>query len=169
MQNTTDVYLLTGSNIEPRLLYLRKATEMIDKEIGTLSKQSAIYESEPWGFSAAIPFLNQVLLIRTAMPADEILSRILEIEQRLGRQRSDGGYTSRTIDIDILYYGDEIIHNERLTVPHPRLHERKFTLMPLVEIAANFRHPVLKLSNTVLLEQSADHVKVKAYQDKNGI
>lgn len=169
MQKETDVYLLTGSNIEPRMYHLQQATEMITEHIGLIKKQSGIYESEPWGFDAELAFLNQVIIVKSRLSAEEILNNILQIEQSLGRKRSKTAYTSRTIDIDILYYGTEIIHSQKLIVPHPRLHKRNFTLQPLAELAGSFIHPVLKLSNWELFNRSTDKVKVWVHEDKNGI
>ncbi len=104
MRNTKDVYLLTGSNIEPRNAYLLKASEEICNRIGEIVAQSQIYESEAWGFESEMAFLNQVLLIRSGLSAESILTEILKIEKSLGRMRIDGNYSSRTIDIDILYF-----------------------------------------------------------------
>lgn len=164
MLNNTEVYLLTGSNIEPRMSFLKKASEMLEKQVGIINKQSAIYESEPWGFNADIPFLNQVIVVTTKWSPEELLKNILKIEQNLNRTRGASGYTSRTIDIDILYFGNRIFNANNLTIPHARMHERKFTLIPLAEIAGNFLHPVLRLSNRELLARSKDKVKVWLYE-----
>lgn len=169
MQKQTDVYLLTGSNIEPRLSFLQRAAEMISQEIGIIKKQSGVYESESWGFKADCHFLNQVLIVRSSLSPENLLRSILNIEKFLGRKRSEAAYSTRTIDIDILYYGSRIIKMEHLTIPHPRLHERKFTLEPLVEIAANLIHPVLKKSNKELLENTTDMISAIVYIEQNGI
>ena len=142
---------------------------MISLKIGIIKKQSGVYESESWGFEADCHFLNQVILVRSQLSPENLLKCILNIEKYLGRQRNEAGYTSRTIDIDILYYGSRIIKKDHLTVPHPRLHERKFTLAPLVEIAANLIHPVLKKSNKELLENTTDMVNAFVYIEQNGI
>jgi 2-amino-4-hydroxy-6-hydroxymethyldihydropteridine diphosphokinase len=164
MQKKTDVYLLSGSNIEPRLSFLQKATELLENQVGIIKKKSSIYESEPWGFKADISFLNQVILITTVLSADELLNNILHIEHKLNRKREGSGYTSRTIDIDILYYGNSIVKDTTLTIPHASLHKRIFTLIPLAEIAGDFLHPVLKLSNRELLARSEDKGKVWRYE-----
>lgn len=169
MQKETDVYLLTGSNIEPRMSFLQKAAEMIAEQIGIIKKQSAVYESEPWGFDADLTFLNQVVMVKSVLSAEEVLKNILDIEQKLDRTRVESGYASRTIDVDILYYGAEIINNEKLTIPHPRLQERNFTLKPLVEIAADYNHPVLQKTNKELLETTADTVHAWIYKKEDGI
>jgi 2-amino-4-hydroxy-6-hydroxymethyldihydropteridine diphosphokinase len=165
MQNVKDVYLLVGSNIEPRELFLREAKKEIDS-LGPIVEESPVYESEAWGFEADTPFLNQVLLIQTILKAKELLRIILKIEQSLGRIRSDNHYSSRTIDIDVLYFGNDIIKQEDLVVPHPRIQDRKFTLMPLNEIAADFIHPVLRMTNKELLERTDDKGKVWRYKNK---
>jgi len=163
MQSSKDVYLLIGSNIEPRELFLKDAKKEIDK-LGQIDEESSVFESEAWGFEADTPFLNQVIVIRTTLKANEVLKRILNIEQSLGRTRRKDHYLSRTIDIDILYFGDEIIEQDDLVVPHPRIQDRKFTLLPLNEIAANFIHPVFQLTTRELLEQTNDKGKVWLYK-----
>lgn len=169
MQNLKEVYLLTGSNIEPRIHFLQEAMKEINSRIGKIYRSSSIYESEAWGFESDISFLNQVLVIRSKLSVNEILDEILRIEHELGRKRIKGKYTSRSIDIDILYFGSEIIKTNELTVPHARLHERIFTLMPLEEIAEDFIHPVLKMTNKELLEKSQDKNKVWIYKPENGV
>lgn len=163
MRNTKEVYLLTGSNIEPRNSYLMIASEKICDRIGELVGQSQIYESDPWGFDAEMAFLNQVLLIQTELSAENVLIEIMEIEKSMGRKRIDENYSSRTIDIDILYFDREVIHQDNLIIPHPRLHKRRFTLLPLVDIDKNFKHPVFQLTNNELLEMCEDPGKVWIY------
>ena len=160
MQNEKRVFLLTGSNIEPRSNYLAQAEKKIEEKIGKIVDCSSIYESEPWGFEAEIAFLNQVLVVETNLSSFEILGRIHSIEKRLGRTRNGKVYLSRTIDIDILYIENEIIETKELTVPHPRLHERKFTLLPLAEVAGKFKHPILKKTNDELLSKVNDQNRV---------
>jgi 2-amino-4-hydroxy-6-hydroxymethyldihydropteridine diphosphokinase len=169
MQNRKDVYLLTGSNIEPRTLYLRNAKQAISEQLGEIVNESSVYESEAWGFTANKTFLNQVLLIRSSIKAEELLAGVLEIEKLMGRLRTENGYSSRTIDIDILYYGDEVIENDKLVVPHPRIKDRNFTLAPLNEIAGSFVHPVLQITNKELLEQTTDRGKVWLFEYKNAL
>ena len=165
MVKSNKVFLLLGSNIEPRYSFIKRAEERIAEEIGEIIQFSEIYESKPIGFTAGILFLNRVLLIYSMLSASNILINIHEIENDLGRKRSSLGYSSRTIDIDILYYNNDIISNENLTVPHPRLHERKFTLLPLAEIAPDYINPILKKDNSKLLELCADSSKVNKYKN----
>ena len=166
MQKNRKVFLLTGSNIEPRANFLYQAENAINLEIGEIVKRSSIYESEPWGFVAETAFLNQVLVLNTTLSALEILNRIHSIEKYCGRTRNRNNYISRTLDIDILYIDNEIIECKILTVPHPRLHERKFTLMPLVEVAADFEHPILKNSNIELYRALKDKSQVWKYKSE---
>jgi 2-amino-4-hydroxy-6-hydroxymethyldihydropteridine diphosphokinase len=154
-------YLLTGGNIEPRYDLIRQAAVMIDILAGSLYKCSSVYESEAWGFEADRKFLNQILCIETYLAPVELLECVLEIETKLGRIRNrNGQFESRRMDIDILYFDNEIIDTPRLVVPHPRLHMRRFTLMPLAEIAPDFVHPVLKKTNIELLAALDDHQEV---------
>ena len=143
-------YLLLGSNSGNRLSYLLQAAKAVDMFAGPVLRYSSVFETEPWGFDDTKAFLNQVLEIRTDLQAAELLEKILDAETRLGRLRiADAkGYESRTIDIDLLFYGQHIIDQPGLTIPHPRLHLRKFTLVPLAEIAPDLFHPVLK--NTII-------------------
>lgn len=163
MPHLKTVFLLTGSNIEPRDNYLKKAMELIGKRVGGIVKKSSIYESEPWGFDDDIPFLNQVLKVNADLPALTVLERILVIENEMGRSRKGKTYISRKIDIDILYYSDEVINHDKLIVPHPRLNMRRFTLLPLIEIAPELIHPVLQQTNQDLLLQCDDNSKVWKY------
>ncbi len=154
-----NIYLLLGSNRGDRLNYLNQAAAEIAK-LGTVCTISEVYESSPWAFEDEISFLNQVIELDTDFGADLLLERLLTIEAGLGRVRmmgagcgvgSDIGYSARTIDIDILFYGSKIIFNDNLMVPHPRLHERRFTLVPMAEIAGEFVHPILRKSISELL------------------
>lgn len=154
------IFLLLGSNIEPREEYLAEAEKKIVESIGKIIQSSKIYETEPVGFKADQKFLNRIIEVSSKQSATEILNQILIIEQELGRKRSNGGYSSRTIDIDILYLNKEIIKTNVLTVPHPRLHERNFTLIPLVDIAPDFIHPILNLDSKKLLEVCTDSSEV---------
>ncbi len=160
-----EVFLLLGGNIEPRYKYLAKAEENITVSIGRITKRSEIYESEPYGFNSDKKFLNCILMLSSKLSAEGILNQIHIIEKKLGRQRSNSGYSSRTIDIDILYFNNEIINTDYLTVPHPRLHERNFTLVPLVEIAPHFIHPILNLDSKKLLEHCSDIAEVIVAKD----
>ena len=154
-------YLLLGSNISPRNDYLNSAKELIEREIGAIHTCSSVYESEPWGFEAEHCFLNEVLAVDTVLSAAELLNVSQRIEKRLGRRRkSDKGYSSRTMDIDILFYDDAVLSLPGLTIPHVQIQKRRFTLLPLVEIAPDFMHPVLGKSCSQLLKECKDCGKV---------
>jgi 2-amino-4-hydroxy-6-hydroxymethyldihydropteridine diphosphokinase len=143
---------------------LQKAKEGIASEIGRISKVSSIYESEPWGFFAENSFLNQVVKVETILNAGQVLETILKIETDLGRERKvNGSYISRIIDIDILFYNDEIINEDKLTVPHPKIAERMFTLLPLSEINKHHVHPGLHKTIQELVAECHDHLQVYLY------
>jgi 2-amino-4-hydroxy-6-hydroxymethyldihydropteridine diphosphokinase len=155
-----ETYLLLGGNTGDREYYLKEAIKQIELLIGHVIKQSSIYETEPWGFESPNSFLNQALCVETNLAPNDIITKIQHIEQLLHRQRTVGGYESRTIDIDILFYGNSFINEENLVVPHPRLHERKFTLIPLDEINPKLIHPVFNKSIQQLLEECSDKSEV---------
>ena len=157
-------YLLLGSNLDNRLDALEKSRDWLSKYAGRIIDCSSVYESEPWGFESDVKFLNQVVVIETSLDPPALLDTLLQIEKRLGRMRKvTPGYESRTIDIDILFYDDRIILNEQLTVPHPRLHERRFALVPLTELNGELVHPVLGKSVRQLSEECTDTGEVVLY------
>jgi 2-amino-4-hydroxy-6-hydroxymethyldihydropteridine diphosphokinase len=150
------VYLLTGSNLGDRNLYLNNAKQSLCKSVGKLLSESSIYESEPWGFVSENAFLNQVLLYETELTPNEILQSISSIEAENGRVHTKYEYSSRNLDIDILFYDNLILYSADLTIPHPMLHKRRFTLLPLAEIAPDFKHPVFEVNIRDLLEKCGD-------------
>ena len=158
------VILLFGSNIEPRLSFLQNAEKEVAATIGKILQLSLVYESEPWGFQASQSFLNRVAIVETDLSAQKVLKRVLAIESELGRQRLNEGYSSRKIDIDILYFDEMKIEEPDLIIPHPGIPDRRFVLVPLVEIADSYVHPVLKISNADLLKQCSDRLKVWVYK-----
>jgi len=157
-------YLLLGSNVEPRFGFIMEAIRLIGNESGMVLGTSSIYESEPWGFQAETHFLNCVVLLDTELSPMDLLSEALKIEKSMGRTRQGSGYASRNIDIDILYFNDEAVNLPGLIIPHPRLHERRFTLEPLVEIAPDFVHPVVGKTNSELLERVNDSSEVRTFK-----
>ena len=158
------VFLLFGSNIEPRLSYLQEAEQKVSVAVGKILQSSSVYESEPWGFQASQSFLNRVAIVETVLSAQEVLKKVLAIETEMGRKRLNKGFSSRQIDIDILYFNEMRIEETTLTVPHPGIPDRRFVLAPLAEIAANFIHPALKVSNADLLKQCMDESGVWIYE-----
>lgn len=120
-------------------------------------KASALYESPPWGFESEHAFLNQALVVETAVSPEDFLAEMLELERRLGRERKGNpGYASRAIDIDMLFWDDAVIRTASLEVPHPRLHLRKFALVPLEELMPGYIHPVLHEPVSALLQKCPD-------------
>ena len=158
-------FILLGSNMGNREELLSEAIELIELRCGKVVLKSSLYESEPWGFDAEIYFLNQSIAIESILSPHDLLNELLAIEAELGRKRKENhvGYESRPIDLDIIYYDDIINNDEDLILPHPRLHLRRFVLMPLCEIAPDFIHPIIRESNSVLLEKCEDHSEVKLY------
>lgn len=155
------VVILLGSNIGDKKKQLKSAICKLKKS-GKILKKSAIYESEPWGFDAEESFLNQVVILQTYLPSEILLLKILDFETELGRVRKlSPTYLSRTIDIDILFFNNEIINTERLIIPHPRLHKRMFTLLPLQEVCKNYIHPVLQKTIDELVAVCPDKLSVK--------
>jgi len=155
-----DVYLLLGSNLGNRQLFMQKAIAYIEEQIAPIAQSSSVYETQSWGKSDAPDYLNEVLLLQTDMPPRTILEKILAIEIVLGRKREEK-WGSRTIDIDILFYGDAIINEPDLHIPHPELHKRRFTLEPLVEINPNFKHTGFKKTVLALKNELRDDLIVK--------
>lgn len=136
------VYIALGSNIENREQNLKLALEEI-KEFAHITKESKIHETKPWGYKDQDDFLNMAIAIETDLEAINLLARLQEIEHKMGRTREIKN-GPRTIDLDILLYGNEIIERKLLKIPHPEMHKRKFVLKPLLEIAESLEHPILK-------------------------
>ncbi len=146
-------YLSLGSNLGYKEENLRCAIRYIEERIGTLVSQSALYISEPWGFISENNFVNCVISVSTTLSPTELLDSTQEIERVMGRNHKtiNKQYTDRIIDIDILFYDSLIIQSPILTIPHPLLHERRFVLEPMVQIAADMIHPLLQKNMTDLL------------------
>lgn len=141
----TIAYLSLGSNQGDRIGYIQQATSLLNlTENIAIVRTSAFYESEPWNMSTETWFVNAVIEIKTSLTPKELLTECRRIERQLGRTPKEStGYADRTIDIDILFYGKEIIQEENLIIPHKYLHLRAFTLVPLLELIPDFEHPVL--------------------------
>ena len=156
MTNPTQAYLGLGSNMGHRLNNLQKALLIIKDQLGDIDQISSVYESKAWGFEGD-DFLNLCVAIRTHRSPKELMERILMIEEAMGRKRiQDVGFASRTIDIDILYYGTEIVENDVITLPHPEMQKRRFVLRPLSDIAPQFYHPILQKDTRNLLQECPD-------------
>ena len=154
------VILLFGSNIGNKTENITKALSQVSGSLGEIIRTSSLYETAAWGNTNQESFYNLVCTLNTSFSPEQILKKILEIEQKLGRIRVKK-WEARIIDIDILYIDDIIFKSETLQIPHPLLHERKFTLMPLVQIAPDYIHPILKLTSIELLQNCKDSLDVK--------
>lgn len=146
------VFIALGSNIEPRKDFMDKAIAAI-QTFGELVNASSIIETEPFGFESETNFLNAVIEIKTDLSPRALLLKLQEIEKKLGRKSKsqNKNYSSRTIDLDILYFGKQILVSPELTIPHPEIFNRDFVLIPLKQIAGDFVDP-LRMSNINLLE-----------------
>ncbi|AFL84470.1 2-amino-4-hydroxy-6-hydroxymethyldihydropteridine pyrophosphokinase [Belliella baltica DSM 15883] len=159
------IILIIGGNIGDRLSLITQAKQLLEEKIGKVSLISSLYETEAWGGNSKGNYLNQILVLESPLAADEVLDKALQIEKVLGRQR-DIKWGNRTMDIDILYYGDEIIDSPNLKIPHPYLHLRRFVLEPLAEVVPNLVHPILNLTSTELLQNCQDDSIVKVIGEK---
>jgi 2-amino-4-hydroxy-6-hydroxymethyldihydropteridine diphosphokinase len=149
------IFLGLGSNLGNREENILMAEKLIEEKVGKVRSKSSIYETAAWGITEQNAFLNQVLEIETVFSPSAVLHLLLKIEKDMGRIR-EIKWGERSIDIDVLYFNNEILSTENLVVPHPFIQERKFVLVPLCEIAPVFIHPKLKQSNLELLEKCQD-------------
>lgn len=162
------VTVIFGSNTGNRQEIIEKAISALALHAGEIMEMSSYYETEPWGFDSPEVFLNRIVLFDTALSPRDFLASCLQTEQQLGRVRHTGPrYQSRTIDIDILFYESIILNTPELTIPHPRITERNFVLIPLNELMPEFRHPVFNEAIADLLKKSPDHLLVKKLPDLN--
>lgn len=162
-----NIFLLLGGNLGDREHNILEAKKYISLQIGEIELESSIYQTAAWGVENQPSFLNQVIQVSSSLSPQEVLAQIEDIEKKLGRKRYQKWY-ARTIDVDILYYGNQILEEledsteqkRDLKIPHPFLQERRFTLVPLVEIAPHFVHPIFGKTNTELLEDCLDKLNV---------
>jgi len=167
------VYLSLGSNLGNRLANLQKAVFRIQHSAGKILDISSVYENPAFGFKGD-DFLNIVLTLLTPLEPKDLLDTLLQIEADFGRMRSNSGYSSRTLDIDIIYYGTEAINHDDLVIPHPQMQHRNFVLKPLSDIAPQFYHPVLYKDTRNLLQECRDKSKLtktkhKLFKDRSGL
>ncbi len=153
--------LSLGSNLGNRSGNLYQACLLIEQSIGPIESVSSIYETAPWGYDSKNGFLNQCLTVLSGMDPDGILEQIHRIEEKIGRQGRSQDYTDRLIDVDILLYGDLVLSRRDLHIPHEKLQDRRFSLVPLAEILPDFEHPVLQKKISTLLAECQDQLPVK--------
>ncbi len=160
----SSIYLSLGSNLGDREAHLRKALEQLHKKGISLVRESSIYETEPVDVPDQPDFLNLVCQVESSLEPESLLAACQEIECTMGRLRK-AIKGVRNIDIDILFYGRLIVKKPFLTIPHPAWRQRNFVLIPLAEIAPNFRDPVSDQTVQTLLRQSSDDSRVTPYSD----
>jgi len=154
-----EVFLCLGGNLGNREQNLKTAIQLINDTVGKVLLQSKIYETAAWGITDQPDYLNIVIKMETKLFPENLLNQLLSIEKQLGRERIIK-WGSRIIDIDIISYNCEVIEKYNLKIPHPFLHERKFVLIPLSEIAPDWFHPIFKKTSIQLLEDCKDECEV---------
>lgn len=152
-------YILLGSNQNKPAQQLKKAIRHIEK-FGEIDRISSIYQTAAWGLEDQPDFLNQIVILQTHFNAEELMQQLLKIESKMGRVRTIKN-APRTIDLDILFFDKELHHLSNLIVPHPRIQDRRFVLIPMNELSPNFIHPVLKKTVHTLLKTCKDNLDVK--------
>ena len=156
------IYLLSGSNLPPREEWLAKAISFLQQHKVEVIQTSKIYQTAAWGFTEQPHFLNQVVRVEYSGTPQALLAICQQIEEYCERIRVQA-WGPRTLDLDILYFNNEIVNTPQLTIPHAFIQFRRFALVPLVEIADDFVHPVLKQTNRQLLQDCADKLPVEEY------
>jgi 2-amino-4-hydroxy-6-hydroxymethyldihydropteridine diphosphokinase len=155
------VYLSLGSNLGDRMLNLDRAVHLIGEQTGSVRMVSRTFESAAWGYNSDNGYYNRSLKVETLLEASSFMEALLQIEKTMGRIRDGEGYSDRLIDLDILLYGERIIDQPGLTIPHPKMSERRFVLVPLCEIAAYVVHPTNGSTIKALLESCKDPLTVR--------
>lgn len=162
-----EVYISLGSNLGNRKKYLQLAIDAVNQSIGTVERISSVYQTPAWGFEGT-SFYNACVLVTTTFSASQVLQKLLQIEKDLGRVRdtSLGGYQSRCIDLDIIFYDDLVIKTDVLHIPHPQMQHRKFVLVPLSDISPEKKHPILQKSVSELLKIAVDASEITKTDEK---
>jgi 2-amino-4-hydroxy-6-hydroxymethyldihydropteridine diphosphokinase len=154
------IFLSIGSNLGDRSQNLKKGIDLLVKLAGRSGAVSSIYETEPWGCDSQLNFYNQVIELYTHLGPLSLLDVIHNTEKMCGRDRPVQRYAPRTLDVDILLYGDSVIEIPELVIPHPHIQDRQFVLVPLTEIAPHVIHPILNKNMEQLLRECKDEKKV---------
>lgn len=160
------VFLLTGGNLGNRFFNLKQAKKLLQKTCGSIVKESSIYKTAAWGFTEQPDFYNQALQLQTNFLPEPLMQALLSVEKNMGRERAIK-MGPRIIDIDILLMDDCVINTAIVKIPHPLLHERRFALTPLAEIAPDIIHPVFNKSIKQLLAECKDNLPVYKISKEN--
>ena len=161
------VFIILGSNLGDKIAHLEQGCDWL-RQIGTVNRSSNIYETEPWGVDDHPSYLNLVLELTTDLPPGRLMKACLRIERQFGRIRKKG-IKPRVLDIDILLYDNRIVEQKKVTIPHPRMHLRRFALIPLAELAPDKVHPVFGITIKELLDQCPDRSAVNILETTNTI
>ena len=161
MSEKQTAILCLGSNLGDRKSNLSAAIFSLEQRVGPILSKSSVYESEPWGMDSDMQFYNQCISLSTALGPVELMKQITGIEKNIGRKSSRGDYSDRIIDIDILLFGDMIINTDGLVIPHPRISERRFVLIPLLEIYPDMVNPSNFKRFQDILDSCSDHLSVR--------
>jgi len=154
-----EVFILLGGNLKDKSKIFEETRKLIGERIGMVTKQSSVYVTEPWGFESEL-FWNQALIVITTLNPHEILQQSQKIEKMMGRIKKTDQYEARAMDIDLIFYNDLILNTSNLTLPHPKIGDRKFVLIPLNEIAPEKCHPVTGLRVQEMLWLCSDQLNV---------
>ena len=166
MKIVRTTYLSLGSNQGDKLITLQKAVDLISERVGHVKKNSGIYKTKSWGFEGG-DFYNLCLEISSNLNPEKLIETVLQIEKVLGRERNESlNYQDRIIDIDVLLFDDDIIFYNNLKVPHPKMLDRKFVLVPLTEIAPNIIHPIVKKTILICLQNCTDTAEIEMIHDQ---
>ena len=155
-----EVYILLGGNLEDKCKIFDETRKLIGERIGLVTKQSSVYVTEPWGFESEL-FWNQAIIANTMLNPHEILQLTQAIEKALGRVKNSDHYEARVMDIDLLFYNNLVLNTPDLILPHPKMQDRKFVLIPLNEIAPDKCHPVLRMNVHEMLRLCPDQLNVE--------
>lgn len=156
---------MLGSNLGDRICLINEAIRMIGDKVGDILATSSYYYTAPWGTDHPLPYINVAVSLNTQHNPQKVLKTILAIEKTLGRTRNGDQNAPRSMDIDIIFYDDLIINQKNLTVPHPRMHLRRFVLVPLSEIEPAYVHPALGLTVKELLDKCTDNLSVSISEE----